>query len=63
MLRWVSFAIGLVLLTVAATLVPQFLPDPEAAAKIPVNTSTGPQPKVEIDQPLIYEFGKMSQHE
>jgi Protein of unknown function (DUF1573) len=63
MLRWVSFAIGVVLLTAAALLIPQFLPDPEAAAKIPVNTITGPQPKVEIDQPLIYEFGKMAQHE
>jgi Protein of unknown function (DUF1573) len=63
MLRWVSFAIGVVLLTVAATLIPQFLPDPEAAAKIPVNTIKGPQPRVEIDQPLIYEFGKMAQQE
>ncbi|MGP0069877.1 MAG: DUF1573 domain-containing protein [Isosphaeraceae bacterium] len=63
MLRWVSFAIGLVLLTAGATLLPQFLPDPEATAKISVNTVTGPQPRVEIDQPLIYEFGKLAQHE
>jgi hypothetical protein len=63
MLRWVSFAIGVVLLTGAATLIPQFLPDPETAAKTAVNASTGPQPRVEIDQPLIYEFGKMAQYE
>lgn len=62
MLRWVSFAIGVVLLTAAATLAPQLLPDPETV-KVKVNASTGPQPKVEIDQPLIYEFGKMAQHE
>ena len=63
MLRWVGFAVGVVLLTAAATLIPQFLPDPESAAKVRVNTSTGPQPKVEIDQELIYDFGKMAQFE
>ncbi len=63
MLRWVSFAVVLVLLTAAATLIPQFLPDKEAAPKVPVNTSTGPQPKVEFDEPLIYDFGKMAQFE
>jgi hypothetical protein len=63
MLRWVSFAIGLILLTAAATLIPTFLPDPDTTVKLPVNTSTGPQPKAEIVEPLIYDFGKMAQYE
>ncbi len=63
MLRWVILAVAVVFLTAAATLVPLYLPDPAAAPKAPVNESTGPQPKVEIDQNPIYEFGKMSQHD
>ena len=63
MLRWVILAVAWSCLTAAATLVPLYLPDPEAAPKATVNASTGPQPKVEIDQALIYDFGKMSQHD
>src|SRR5262249_38817253 len=39
------------------------LPDPEAGALVPVNARTGPQPRLELDQPLIYEFATMAQHE
>ena len=62
MLRWVILAVVVVFLTAAATLVPLYLPDPETA-KAPVNESKGPQPRVEIDQEPIYDFGKMSQHD
>ena len=63
MLRWVILAVAVVCLTAAATLVPFFLPDPAAAPKAPVNETTGPQPKMEIDQDPIYNFGKMSHFE
>ncbi len=63
MLRWVILAVVVVLLTMAATLLPQYLPDPEAAPQVAVSVATGPQPKLEIDQDLIYDFDKMSQQE
>jgi hypothetical protein len=62
MLRWVILAVAVIFLTAAASLVPLFLPDPEAA-KAPVVEYTGPQPKLEIDQEPIYNFGKMSQQD
>jgi hypothetical protein len=61
MLRWAILAVAVVFLTAAATLVPQYLPDPEASSKASVSVPTGPQPKVELDQEPIYDFGKMSQ--
>jgi hypothetical protein len=62
MLRWVILAVAVVGLTAVATFVVQYLPDPEAAPRVPVEAATGPRPKLELDQDLIYEFGKMAQH-
>ncbi len=50
-------------LTAAATLVVQYLPDSEDTSKVPVAMPTGPQPKVVIDEDLVYDFGKMAQHD
>jgi hypothetical protein len=64
MLRWIILAVAVVFLTAAATLLVQFLPDSAAGPMVPVarTVPTGPQPKLEIAQDLVYEFGKMSQH-
>ena len=63
MLRWVILAVAVVFLTAATILVPLYLPDPETRSKAPVSVVTGPQPQVEIDQEVTYDFGKMSQHD
>jgi hypothetical protein len=62
MIRWVILAVAVVFLTAAATLVPLYLPDPEAA-KAAVNERKGPQPRVELDQDPIFDFGKMTHFE
>lgn len=62
MLRWISFAAVVIALAGAATFMSQnaavIQPTelPSAAA-----TSVGPAPKVEVPEPLTYEFGVMSQ--
>jgi hypothetical protein len=63
MLRWIILAVAVVGLTAGATLVVQYLPDPETRSRVPVSTRTGPQPKWELDQEPIYQFGTMSQQE
>jgi hypothetical protein len=63
MSRWVILSVVVVGLTATATFLSHYLPDSETALRVPVNTSTGPQPKLEIDQEPIYTFGKMSQYE
>ena len=63
MLRWVILVVAVVSMTAAATLVVQYLPDPEDTSKVPAVIPPGPHPKVVIDQDLIYEFGKMAHHE
>jgi len=50
-----------VVLTAAATFMIQYGPESDTRASHAVNESTGPQPKVEIDKPLIHDFGTMSQ--
>jgi hypothetical protein len=62
MLRWIILGVAVVVLTALATLAVAFLPDPEAGTLVPAKTTTGPQPKLELDQEPIYQFGKMSQH-
>ncbi|HZW29291.1 MAG TPA: DUF1573 domain-containing protein [Isosphaeraceae bacterium] len=62
MVRWVILAVAVVGLTALATFTVAYLPDSESGALVPAATPKGPQPKVELDQPLVYEFGKMSQH-
>jgi hypothetical protein len=61
MLRWILVAAVVVALTATATFVIQYVPDSDTRTGSAVNESTGPQPKVEIEQPLLYEFGTMSQ--
>lgn len=60
MLRWVILVVAVVFLTAAATLVVQYVPDAEEAAKVAVAEVTGPQPRVVVEGDLIYDFGKMS---
>ena len=62
MVRWVILAVAVVALTALATFAVAFLPDSESGAFVPAKTRTGPQPKVELDQDPIHQFGKMSQH-
>jgi hypothetical protein len=60
MVRWLILAVAVVVLTALATFAVAYLPDSETL--VPAKTRTGPQPKVELDQDPIYEFGKMAQH-
>ena len=62
MLRWIIIAVVVVSLTAVATFVIQSGPSTEITeASHAVNERKGPQPKVEIDKDLIYDFGSMSQ--
>ncbi|MFI5457407.1 MAG: DUF1573 domain-containing protein [Isosphaerales bacterium] len=61
MLRWIVLAAVVVGLTAAATFMIQYGPDSDTRGSSAVVESTGPQPKVEIDKPLIHDFGAMSQ--
>ncbi len=63
MLRWVILVVAVVSMTAVATLAVQYLPDPEDTSKFVAAIPTGPQPKVVIDEDLIFDFGKMSQHD
>jgi Protein of unknown function (DUF1573) len=60
MLRWIILAVAVVGLSAAATFLVQYGPDPDAEAKVAVNAATGPQPKVAVDEQLVYDFGTMS---
>jgi hypothetical protein len=55
--------VAVVGLTLVAAVLPQFLPDPETGPKVPASVRTGPQPRVELDQEPIHDFGRMSQHD
>jgi hypothetical protein len=61
MLRWIILAVIVVILTASATFLSLYLNDPETAPKYSARTPTGPQPKVEIDEALLFDFGTMSQ--
>lgn len=65
MLRWVILIVAVVFLTGAATLIVQYLPEAEDTSKVAVVAPEikGPQPKIEIEGDLIYDFGKMAKHE
>jgi len=63
MLRWVILVVVVVSLTAAATVAVQYLPDPEAASKVPVVEVTGPQPEFVLEGDPIYDFGKMAKFE
>ena len=62
MTRWITLIVAVIVLTAAATFMAQDASNSEIGPNpLAVNESTGPQPKVEIAQPLLYDFGSMSQ--
>jgi hypothetical protein len=66
MKRWILLAGLVVVFTAAATAALQFLPDEEAPAPGGVSlmapeTNSGPQPKVEVLENLMYSFGSAPQ--
>jgi hypothetical protein len=66
MLRWVILIVAVVFLTGAATLVFQYLPESEEAPKVPVVAPaavTGPQPKIQVEGDMTYDFGKMAKRD
>ncbi len=64
MLRWIVLAVVVVALTAAATLFFQYVPESGIDPNLPVTEVTpGPHSKVDIREPLVYEFGTMSHHD
>ena len=62
MTRWIILIVSVIALTAVATFLTQNVTNSEAGpTPIAVNESKGPQPKVEIVGPLMYNFGTMSQ--
>jgi hypothetical protein len=62
MKRWIVLIVTVIVLTAAVTFMTQNVTNSELGPTAhAVNESKGPQPKVEIGGPLLYEFGKMSQ--
>ncbi len=62
MSRWIFLAVAVIVLTAVATFLTQYVGQDSIETPHPVaSESTGPQPKVEIDQNLVHEFGVMSQ--
>jgi len=61
MSRWIILSVTVIALTAVTTFLVQYVPDSVNEPAYPVNVSTGPQPKVEIDQDVSHTFGTMSQ--
>lgn len=61
MFRWIALVVAVVGLSAAATLLVQYIPDPDTEPSHAVNLSKGPQPKIEIDEALVHDFGFMAQ--
>jgi hypothetical protein len=62
MTRWIILIVTVIVLTAAATFFTQNVSNSEAGpTPHAVDASAGPQPKVEIVGPLLYDFGMMSQ--
>jgi hypothetical protein len=61
MLRWIILAVVVVGISAAATLLVQYVPDLALEPSSAATARAGPQPKVQIEEPLVYDFGKMSQ--
>lgn len=61
MLRWIFLALAVVVMVAGATFVSlnATITEPTAVPAAPAHT--GPSAKVEIPEPLIYEFGTMAQ--
>ncbi len=61
MTRWIILIVAVIVLTAAATFMAQDATNSEAGPNpLAVNSRKGPQPKLEIGQPLVYDFGSMS---
>ncbi len=61
MLRWVILCVVVVVLAAAATLVVQYGTGSSPTWNLPAKAKTeGPQPRVEVEGPLTYEFGELS---
>jgi hypothetical protein len=61
MLRWVILSVIVVVLTASAALVVHYGAGSSSTFELPsASRNQGPQPKVEIDGPLTYEFGNMA---
>jgi hypothetical protein len=61
MLRWIILAVVVVALTALATFLSVNAPDGETVIVPAVVNTKGPSPKVEVPEPLTYEFGTMPQ--
>jgi hypothetical protein len=62
MKRWIVLIVAVIALTGVATFLTQSATNSELAPMgVPVNPNKGPQPKVEITAPTIFDFGTMSQ--
>ena len=61
MLRWIILAVVVIIMVAGATFVSLNAPTMEATALPAAPPPTGPQPKVEVSEPLTYEFGTMAQ--
>src|SRR5271166_1334473 len=61
MLRWVILCVVVVALAATATLVVQYGTGPSPTWNLPASVKPeGPQPRVEVEGPLTYEFGELS---
>src|SRR6516165_8678472 len=61
MLRWMVLAVVVICLTAAATFLFQYGPETDTRVSSAPIERTGPQPKVEIADPLIHDFGTMAE--
>ncbi len=61
MARWIILSVVVVALTAVTTFLVQYAADSSDESSYPVAATTGPQPKMEIDQDVSYHFGTMSQ--
>jgi hypothetical protein len=62
MLRWIGLVVAVVGVTAAITFFSYYVPESSVGPVHPVGpVATGPQPKLEIDGPLLYDFGDMAQ--
>ncbi len=63
MTRWISLIVIVIALSAAATFLVQYVPETDTDLAAAVPKPTGPAPKVEIPQELVFDFGTMSQRD
>ena len=61
MLRWIVLVAVVVVLAGVAALLSEYAPNADSQPSFEVDNVAGPKPKVEVPEPLIHEFGSMSQ--